>query len=145
MASGSRAEKAADKEAAAILASLSRAGEAAIEQTVEDTVKILRADPGLLYHLNALLHNEEWKAVLRASAGAKPAESGEKPETEQPQGKRLRAGLKKFEHLDRRRAEESSCPELRPLHPRRSKFELRTLKFKVRSSKFELRTSNFEL
>ena len=74
MASNSRAEKAADKEAAAILASLSRAGEAAIEQTVEDTVKILRADPGLLYHLNALLHNEEWKAVLRASASAKPAE-----------------------------------------------------------------------
>ena len=78
MASNSRAEKAADKEAAAILASLSRAGEAAIEQTVEDTVKILRADPGLLYHLNALLHNEEWKAVLRASATSETG-SGEKP------------------------------------------------------------------
>ena len=136
MASNSRAEKAADKEAAAILASLSRAGEAAIEQTVEDTVKILRADPGLLYHLNALLHNEEWKAVLRASATSPPAESGEKPEAEQPQGKRLRAGLKKFEHLDRRRAEESSCPELRPLQPRSSNFELRTSNFHVRISSF---------
>ena len=79
MASNSRAEKAADKEAAAILASLSRAGEAAIEQTVEDTVKILRADPGLLYHLNALLHNEEWKAVLRASANSKPPTAARSP------------------------------------------------------------------
>ena len=106
MASNSRAEKAADKEAAAILASLSRAGEAAIEQTVEDTVKILRADPGLLYHLNALLHNEEWKAVLRASANPQK-EGGDKPDADQELGKKLRITMKKFGHLDRRRADES--------------------------------------
>ena len=106
MASNSRAEKAADKEAAAILASLSRAGEAAIEQTVEDTVKILRADPGLLYHLNALLHNEHWKEVLRASATPK-SEGGDKPEGDQEQGKKLRVTMKKFGHLERRRADQS--------------------------------------
>ena len=106
MASTSRAEKAADKEAAAILASLSRAGEAAVEQTIEDTVKILRADPGLLYHLNALLHNEQWKEVLRASANPK-VEGGDKPDAEKKQGKMLRATMKKFGHLDRRRADQS--------------------------------------
>ena len=106
MASTSRAEKAADKEAAAILASLSRAGEAAVEQTIQDTVGILRQDPGLLYHLNALLHNEQWKEVLRASANPK-TEGGDKPDGDHGQGKKLRTTMKKFGHLDRRRADES--------------------------------------
>ena len=106
MASSSRAEKAADKEAAAILASLSRAGEAAVEQAIQDTVSVLRADPVLLYHLNALLHNEQWKEVLRASANPK-TEGGDKPDGDQEQGKKLRTTMKKFGHLDRRRADES--------------------------------------
>ena len=106
MSLNTRAEKAADKEAAAILASLSRAGEAAIEQTIEDTVKILRADTGLLYHLNALLHNSEWTAVLKASlevSQAAGSSGGEKPAEKVKEGRKLRANVTRFVHLCKRR------------------------------------------
>ena len=80
---GRREEKAANKEANAVLASLSRAGEAAVAQTLDDICKELRKDVPLMYHLNALLHNTEWTGVLKASidgfAPSASPPSGEKP------------------------------------------------------------------
>ena len=54
----------------------------------------------LMYHINALLHNEEWTAVLKASINgiAAVAAIGDKPGKEW----RLRTGIRKFGHLDRR-------------------------------------------
>ena len=95
-----REEKAANKEAEAVLASLSRAGEAAVAQTLEDIREILKKDAPLMYHINALLHNPEWTGVLKASINgvAAVAAIGDKP----GKGWRLRAGIRKFGHLDRR-------------------------------------------
>ena len=95
-----REEKAAIKEAEAVLASLSRAGEAAVAQTLDDIREILKTDAPLMYHINALLHNPEWTGVLKASINgiAAVAASGDKP----GKGWRLRAGIRKFGHLDRR-------------------------------------------
>ena len=95
-----REEKAANKEAEAVLASLSRAGDAAIAQTLDDTREVLKNDAPLMYHINALLHNPEWTGVLKASINgiAAVAASGDKP----GKGWRLRAGIRKFGHLDRR-------------------------------------------
>ena len=93
-----REEKAANKEAEAVLASLSRAGEAAVAQTLEDIRENLKKDVPLMYHINALLHNPEWTGVLKASINGIAAVSGDKP----GKGWRLRAGIRKFGHLDRR-------------------------------------------
>ena len=95
-----REEKAANKEAEAVLASLSRAGEAAVAQTLDDIREILKKDVPLMYHINALLHNPEWTGVLKASINgiAAVAANGDKP----GKGWRLRAGIRKFGHLDRR-------------------------------------------
>ena len=95
-----REEKAANKEAEAVLASLSRAGEAAVAQTLDDIRESLKKDAPLMYHINALLHNPEWTGVLKASINgiAAVAASGDKP----GKGWRLRAGIRKFGHLDRR-------------------------------------------
>ena len=95
-----REEKAANKEAEAVLASLSRAGEAAVAQTLDDIREILKKDVPLMYHINALLHNPEWTGVLKASINgiAAVASSGDKP----GKGWRLRAGIRKFGHIDRR-------------------------------------------
>ena len=95
-----REEKAANKEAEAVLASLSRAGEAAVAQTLDDIREILKKDVPLMYHINALLHNPEWTGVLKASINgiAAVAASGDKP----GKGWRLRAGIRKFDPLDRR-------------------------------------------
>jgi hypothetical protein len=95
-----REEKAANKEAEAVLASLSRAGEAAVAQTLEDIREVLKKDAPLMYRINALLHNPEWTGVLKASINgvAAVAAIGDKP----GKGWRLRAGIRKFGHLDRR-------------------------------------------
>ena len=95
-----REEKAANKEAEAVLASLSRVGEAAVTQTLDDIREVLKKDAPLMYHINALLHNQEWTAVLKASINgiAAVAPSGDKP----AKGWRLRAGIRKFGHLGRR-------------------------------------------
>ena len=94
-----REEKAANKEAEAVLASLSRAGEAAVAQTLDDIREILKKDAPLMYHINALLHNPEWTAVLKASINgiAAVAASGDKPGKEW----RLRTGIRNLGHLDR--------------------------------------------
>ena len=95
-----REEKAANKEAEAVLSSLSRAGEAAVAQTLDDIREILKKDVPLMYHINALLHNPEWTGVLKASINgfAATAVSGDKL----GKGWRLRAGIRKFGHLHRR-------------------------------------------
>ena len=95
-----REEKAANKEAEAVLKSLSRAGDAAVAQTLEDIREILKKDVPLMYHINALLHNPEWTGVLKASINgvAAVAAIGDKP----GKGWRLRAGIRKFGHIDRR-------------------------------------------
>ena len=95
-----RDERAVNKEAEAAFASLSRAGEAAVAQTLEDIRENLKKYVPLMYHVNALLHNPEWTGVLKASINgiAAVAASGDKP----GKGWRLRAGIRKFGHLDRR-------------------------------------------
>ena len=82
-----REEKAANKEAEAVLASLSRAGEAAVTQTLDDIREVLKKDAPLMYHINALLHNQEWTAVLKASINgiAAVAASGDKPDCQRRQ------------------------------------------------------------
>ena len=57
----------ANQEAEAILKSLQLAGTAAIETTMDSIVEILRNDVPLMYHINGILQNETWRAVLRAS------------------------------------------------------------------------------
>ena len=99
MEHGKRAQKAADKEAAAILASLSKASHAAIETTRAGINKQLSGNIPLMYHIHALLNNDEWRGVLEASIhGHTDGKSGEKPEDEEDDRK-LRQGLKKFAHL----------------------------------------------
>ena len=55
-----------------------------------------------MYHIHALLQNEEWKAVLEAAAlghSASTDTSGAKPDKEW----KLRTNVTKFEHLTRQR------------------------------------------
>ena len=55
----------------------------------------------MMYHINALLNNEEWTAVLEASALGKATgvASGDKPEAKVT---KIRSGSTKFAHLTRR-------------------------------------------
>ena len=57
-----------------------------------------------MYHINALLNNEEWTAVLSSSidsaATSQAGDCGDKPGSGKKVWK-LRAGLKKLGHLDR--------------------------------------------
>ena len=97
--SGKLAQKRADKEADIILSSLRKASEAAISTTLKAITDELRSDTPLMYHVSALLQNEEWKGVLRASIDGVES-SGDKPEPTASKRK-LRAGSKKFSHLTR--------------------------------------------
>ena len=90
----------AEKEADAIMHSLSRASESAVATTLAAITECLKQNTPLMYHIHALLKNDDWRAVLEASAkGQATAEggSGDKPD----QGRKLRANVKKFEHLTR--------------------------------------------
>ena len=69
-----------------------------MEQALAEVVGSLRTDPLLLYHVNALLHNPEWRAALKNSVTG--PESGAQPEP-QRSGRMLRAGIKKFSRLPR--------------------------------------------
>ena len=98
---GKREEIAADKEAAIIQQSLKRAGEAAVETALKSVTDTLKANVPLLYHINMLLHNDEWRGVLMSSIAGY---DGDKPDADvsaTPVGRKLRTGLKKFAHLDR--------------------------------------------
>ena len=98
-----RQAKAAEKEAELIIASLSRASDAAVGTTLTSVAEKLRQNFPLMYHINALLNNEEWTAVLASSIGGQGAQevSGDKPDSAK-KAWRLRAGVKKFAHLERR-------------------------------------------
>ena len=89
-----RAQKEAEKEANAIVNSLSHASEAAISTTLTQIQEKLRNNVPLMYHMWALLHNEDWTAVLVASIdGRKPdplAATGQAPV------RKLRSGMKKL-------------------------------------------------
>ena len=96
----------AEKEADVVVQYLRSAGDAAVATTLAGITNVLKTNRPLMYHIHALLLNEEWKSVLMASAtghgededggspssGAKPAKSHQK----------LRAKMQKFEHLARR-------------------------------------------
>ena len=75
-----RQSRAAEKEADAIIASLSRANDAAVETTLDGIAEKLRNNVPLMYHIHALLNNAEWTAVLEASIqGVAMEKCGEKP------------------------------------------------------------------
>ena len=90
----------ADKEAAAIMHSLTKASEAAVETTLESINEKLKNNTPLMYHIHALLHNEDWTSVLEASAlGITSRCCGDKPVSKET--KKLQRGVKKFKHLTR--------------------------------------------
>ena len=99
---GAREAAKADKEADIIISSLARASEAATATTLGSIVETLKGNVPLMYHIHALLQNEEWKAVLEAAAlghsGSTDNASGAKPDVE----RKLRTNVKKFEHLSSR-------------------------------------------
>ena len=83
------------------MTSLSHASEAAVDTAMNQIEDKLRSNTPLLYHLWALLHNEEWTAVLIASITAKKPDPN--AATSQALAKRrLRNGMKKIGHLSRR-------------------------------------------
>ena len=98
---GHREGQAALKEADVVIVSLSRAGEAAVSHTLNDICEILRRNPPSMYHINALLHNEEWTAVLMSSIENHGSEAS--PSCGEKLGKvwRLRQTINKFGHADR--------------------------------------------
>ena len=90
----------ADKEAAAIMQSLSKASEAAIETTLESINEKLKNNTPLMYHIHALLNNEDWTSVLEASAlGIANSCCSDKPVSKDT--KKLKKEVKKFEQLTR--------------------------------------------
>ena len=95
----------AEKEADVVVQSLRSAGEAAVATTLAGITNVLKSNRPLMYHIHALLHNEEWKSVLLASAlGEGEAEGSGTPRGAKPDKKsqRLRATVRKFEQLVRR-------------------------------------------
>ena len=92
-----REDRRADKEADVIMASLARASESAVATTLERITDRLKNNVPLMYHMNALLENDEWRGVLIASAqGFKgTGSSGDKPAP----AKKLRVNVKQFGHL----------------------------------------------
>ena len=108
MITGKRAEARADREANVILSSLAAASRAAIETTLNKIVDELKKNTPLMYHIHALLQNEEWRGVLEASISGQAARSsGEKPGQDDDvvdnERWRLRQNMKKFLHLLRQR------------------------------------------
>ena len=96
-----REARAAEKEAEAIIASLSRASDAAVETTLASIADKLRNNVPLMYHIHALLNNAAWIAVLEASIkGVALEKCSDKLDTKKEW--RLRSGARKLFHLDRR-------------------------------------------
>ena len=94
-----REDKRAEKEADVIMQSLARASESAVATTLDSITNRLRDNVPLMYHINALLENDEWRGVLIASAQGYTGtnNSGDKPAP----ARRLRVNVKRFEHLAR--------------------------------------------
>ena len=93
-----REQLVADKEAATIVKSLSRASDAAVHTTLAGINVILKENIPLMYHINALLNDPEWTAVLESSLKTQeqPIANGDKLDH-----RKLRSIVKKFQHLDR--------------------------------------------
>ena len=90
----------AEKEADVIIQSLGRASESAVATTLASITETLKSNVPLMYHIHALLQNEEWMGVLTASAMGYTSSiqgNGDKPAAQ----RRLRGNMKKFEHLTR--------------------------------------------
>ena len=97
-----REAKQAEKEAEAIVKSLQSAGEAAVATTLAGITKKLMQNRPLMYHISALLHNEEWSSVLVASAmGMDGEKDPASPCGDKPAVRKLRVGVKTFQHLQR--------------------------------------------
>jgi hypothetical protein len=96
-APGSRRDAAkAVKTADAVIASMRSAGEAATATTLAAITQVLKANTPLMYHIHALLQNDEWRAVLEASAfGVDEEVDFEDAKKATP----LRATIKKIDHL----------------------------------------------
>ena len=96
-AAGTRRDAAkAVKTADAVIASMRSAGEAATATTLASITKMLKNNTPLMYNIHALLQNDEWRAVLEASA------FGVDEEVDIDDSKKatlLRATVKKIEHL----------------------------------------------
>ena len=90
----------AEKEADVIIQSLSRASESAVATTLASITQTLKMNVPLMYHIHALLENEEWRGVLTASAmgyTGSTQDIGDKPAPP----RKIRTNVKKFEHLTR--------------------------------------------
>ena len=96
---GQRETMRAEKEADVIMQSLQRASESVVATTLQGITDTLKGNVPLMYHIHALLQNDEWRGVLNASAHgiAAPTQTGDKPAP----AKKLKVNLKKFEHLSR--------------------------------------------
>ena len=94
----------AEKEADLVVQSLRSAGDAAVATTLAGITTVLSKNRPLMYHIHALLNNEECRNVLQASAlGEAEEEAAGSPSGAKPdKGPKLRAGLTKFEQLRRR-------------------------------------------
>ena len=97
-----REAKQAEKEAETIVKSLQSAGEAAVATTLAGITKKLKENRPLMYHISALLHNEEWSGVLINSAlGMDGEKDPASPCGDKPVLRKLRVGVKTFQHLSR--------------------------------------------
>ena len=98
-----REAKQAEKEAEAIVKSLQSAGEAAVATTLAGITKKLKENRPLMYHISALLHNEEWSGVLIASALGMDEDQKDQasPCGDKPALRKLRVGVKTFANLQR--------------------------------------------
>jgi hypothetical protein len=90
----------AEKEAEAVISSLSKASESAVATTLAGITDTLKANTPLMYHLHALLQNEEWRGVLEASARGEAIQQSSQKKKKKAD-KFLRPNVKKFEHLPR--------------------------------------------
>lgn len=82
-----RLAKAAEKEAELIIASLARASDAAVETALNSVTEKLRQNIPLMYHINALLNNEEWTGSWLLPSRARRVRQ-EIPATSQAAGRR---------------------------------------------------------
>ena len=101
---GARAQAKAEKEADDVQRALCLASQGAIDTCLANINEKLRSNVPLMYHLGALLQNEEWTATLLNSVPSTmaTANSGDKPgsnKNEKP--KMLLASVKKLKDLGR--------------------------------------------
>ena len=96
----------AGKEASFIIQSLKKASISAMETTLKSIVTRLKNNTPLMYHIAALLENDEWRGVLEESIhGIEKKDATAKSQTAQAvepvvaKEWKLRVGVKKMYHL----------------------------------------------